>query len=274
MTTESSEAAPLVRVRTRHGGSVAVIALDSPANRNALSRPLMWALGDALNQVAVAARDLRVRAVVLTHTEPAFCSGADLRERAADRARVLDGGSAAPSAGHALAGLIDRLMSMPVPTIAAIGGPVRAGGIGLMAACDLVVLHPSVDLAFTEVRIGVAPAVISVPVLARCPWSAVATPFLTGANFDAAAAAAMGLATHVVDDVSTTVDGLCEAILAGAPGAVVATKRLLRDRSADQRLLSEMATVSDDLFTSDEAVEGMAAFLERRPPSWRQASSR
>lgn len=264
----------LVRVRTRHDGAVAVVVLDSPDNRNALSRALTNALSDAIDAVNADVRDGRVRAVVLTHTEPAFCAGADLRERAADRAAALAGDAAPPSAGHAMAQVIGRLMTMPVPTIAAVAGPVRAGGIGLMAACDLVVLHPSVDLAFTEVRIGVAPAVISVPVLARCTWSSLAAPFLTGEPFDAEAALRMGLATHVADDVAGTVDRLCAGVLAGAPGAVAATKRLLRDRTADGRSLAEMAALSDELFGSSEATEGMAAFLERRPPAWRQTSSR
>lgn len=272
MSTE--QPAPIVRLRSRHDGAVAVVVLDSPANRNALSRSLTTALAETLDSVTASVHAGRVRAVVLTHTEPAFCAGADLRERAADREAALAGGPAAPSGGHAMAHVIGRLMSMPVPTIAAVAGPVRAGGVGLMAACDLVVLHPSVDLAFTEVRIGVAPAVISVPLLARCPWTALAGPFLTGEAFDADTALRMGLATHVSDDVAATVDSLCAGVLAGAPGAVAATKRLLRDRGSDGRSLSEMAALSDELFGSTEATEGMAAFLERRPPAWRQTSSR
>lgn len=272
MSTEQSS--PIVRIRSRHDGAVAVVVLDSPANRNALSRALTTALAEALETVSTSVQAGRVRAVVLTHTEPAFCAGADLRERIADRETALAGGPATPSSGHAMAHVIGRLMSMPVPTIAAVAGPVRAGGVGLMAACDLVVLHPDVDLAFTEVRIGVAPAVISVPLLARCSWTALAGPFLTGATFDAQTALRMGLATHISDDVTGTVDSLCSGVLAGAPGAVAATKRLLRDRGSDGRSLAEMAALSDDLFGTTEATEGITAFLERRPPSWRQTSSR
>ena len=133
-----------------------------------------------------------------------------------------------------------------------------------MAACDLVVVAEPVTFAFTEVRIGVAPAIISVPLLARCGWSALAGPFLTGEPFDAAAAARMGLVTHVTDDVDATVERLCEGVLAGGPSAVAATKRLLRRPGT----MPEMAALSESLFASSEAAEGIAAFLDKRAPAW------
>jgi enoyl-CoA hydratase len=165
---------------------------------------------------------------------------------------------------------IRRLMDAAQPTIAAVDGSVRAGGVGLMAGCDLVVVRRDVTFAFTEVRIGVAPAIISVPILQRCPWSKLAAPFLTGEVFDAAAALDMGLVTHVTDDVAATVAGLTAGIVAGAPGAVAATKTLLRQppgRTTDESFAA-MQTLSERLFGSAEAAEGMAAFAERRPPSW------
>ncbi len=233
---------------------VATITLDSPANRNALSRRLLAELNDALDRSSQA----DVRAIVLTHSGPVFCSGADLKERA-----TADDNS--HGAGSPMANVFERLGSLLAPTIAAINGPARAGGLGLMAACDLVVVNTTVSFAFTEVRIGVAPAIISVPILARCGWSKLAAPFLTGEVFDAAAAREMGLVTHVTDDVAATVQTLVGGILAGAPNAVAASKQLLRNASTSY---AEMTLLSESLFRSDEAAEGMRAFAEKRPPSW------
>ena len=140
-----------------------------------------------------------------------------------------------------------------------------------MVACDLPVVRRDVDFSFSEVRIGVAPSIISVPVLARCSWSSVAAAFLTGTVFGADEALRIGLVTHVVDDVETTVQALIDGVLAGAPGAVTATKRLLRDRTADVQALADMARQSDELFRTAEAAEGMSSFLEKRRPVWQPA---
>jgi enoyl-CoA hydratase/carnithine racemase len=235
-------------------GGVATITLDSPANRNALSRQLLGELNAALDR----ADQPDVRVVVLTHTAPVFCAGADLKERAT-------GSADAQAAGNPMANAIERLGTMAAPTIAAVDGPVRAGGVGLMAACDLVVVNRSVTFAFTEVRIGVAPAIISVPILARCGWSTLAAPFLTGETFDAPTAKDMGLITHVTDDVPATVALLVRGVLAGAPAAVAMTKRVLRQGQPD---MAAMTALSEALFQSEEAAEGMRAFAEKRPPAW------
>ena len=231
-------------------GGVATITLDSPANRNALSRQLVSELHSALDR----AEQPDVRAIVLTHTGPTFCAGADLKER-----------SSTPADSTPMARAIERLGTSPAPTIAVVNGSVRAGGVGIMAACDLVVVATPVTFAFTEARIGVAPAIISVPILARCNWSKLAAPFLTGETFDAATAKDIGLVTHVTDDVVDTVDRLLAGVLAGAPGAVAATKRVLRQQ---QPSMADMQALSEVLFGSAEAAEGMRAFVEKRPPSW------
>ena len=150
--------------------------------------------------------------------------------------------------------------------IAAVDGPVRAGGIGLMAACDLVVVDSSITFAFTEVRIGVAPAIITGPILQRCGWSKLAAPYLTGEVFDAATALDMGLVTHVTEDVSGTVGQLGRNLLLGGPNAVAATKPLLRR----PHTMPELQAMSESMFTSDEGREGMAAFAEKRAPRWAQ----
>jgi enoyl-CoA hydratase/carnithine racemase len=252
---------PPVRCQIERG--VATITLDSPANRNALSTALIAGLHAALDQ----AEESDARVIVLTATPPVFCAGADLKERNAGSTNSAP----AMGAGH-MAHAMERLITCRQPTIAAVEGPVRAGGVGLMASCDLVVVRTDVTFAFTEVRIGVAPAIISVPILRRCPWSKVAAPFLTGEAFDAESARDMGLVTHVSDDVPATVGRLVEGILAGAPGAVAATKTLLHHAGHGSLVadLTEMRALSERLFASDEAAEGMTAFAERRAPIWTQ----
>jgi methylglutaconyl-CoA hydratase len=236
-------------VRAQIDGDVATLTLDSPATRNALSATLLADLHAALD--AAEAGDVRV--IVLDHSPPVFCAGADLKERAA---------------GHndstALVRAMARLAEARVPTIAAVSGPVRAGGVGLMASCDLVVAHHDVTFAFTEVRLGVAPAIISVPILTRCTWSDLAAPFLTGETFDAARAAAIGLVSHVTEDVAGTVATLVGGVLQSAPRAVEHTKRLLRHPQP----MPVMQALSEELFAGEEGLEGMRAFAERRPPSW------
>ena len=163
--------------------------------------------------------------------------------------------------------------SAHVPTVAAVTGPARAGGIGLMAACDLVVVQSDVTFALTEVRIGVAAAIISVPVLRRASASKLASAFLTGETFTAETAREAGLITHVTDDVAGTVATLCDGVRLGAPGAVAATKQLLRDAMASGDLdarFAAMQALSDSLFAGPEAAEGIAAFAEKRPPSWQR----
>jgi enoyl-CoA hydratase/carnithine racemase len=245
----------LVRLDIADG--VASITLDSQHNRNALSLQLVAELDGALAE----AGDSGVRTIVLRHEGPAFCAGADLKERS------HDGG--APDS-RPFVHVLEQLMDSPVPTIAAVRGAVRAGGIGLMASCDLVVVDPSVTFALTEVRIGVAPAIISVPILRRVPPAKIAAAMLTGEPFDADEARSIGLITHVSDDVDGTVTRLCVGITAGAPRAVAETKRVLHhvptlDRSTG---FAEMSALSEEMFAAPDAAEGMLAFREKRPPVW------
>ena len=139
-----------------------------------------------------------------------------------------------------------------------------------MASCDLVVVDCEVTFALTEVRIGVAPAIISVPILRRVPAAKIATAMLTGETFSASDAREMGLVTHVSDDVTATVALLTSGIRAGAPRAVAETKRILNhvptlDLDA---AFAEMGALSDELFRGPDATEGMVAFREKRAPVW------
>lgn len=236
--------------------NIAVITLDSQANRNALSSQLVAELADCV----AAADTADTRVIVLRHEGPAFCSGGDLKER---RAGTIPN-------SRPLIDVMKRLMDSPRPSIAAVDGAVRAGGIGLMASCDLVVVAESVTFALTEVRIGVAPAIISVPLFRRVAAGRVASAMLTGEPFDARRALDIGLVTHVAVDVVATVEQLCAGIKAGAPQAVGHTKAILRDVPHLDRELAfdRMQELSESLFESDEAAEGMAAFAEKRVPVW------
>lgn len=238
---------------------VATITLDSPANRNALSTQFVADLNTALDGAEAGIGDRSVRAIVLTHVPPAFCAGADLKER-----------RSGPPDSRPMVDALRRLMDAAVPTIAAVQGPARAGGIGLMASCDLVVVQPDVVFALTEVRIGVAAAIISVPILRRVSGLRLASAFLTGEQFSAAHACDVGLVTHVSHDVPATVAELCAGIRMGAPAAVAATKRMIREVPTLPRdeAFAEMRALSDRLFASPDAQEGMAAFADKRPPSW------
>ncbi|MDX3309615.1 enoyl-CoA hydratase family protein [Streptomyces sp. ME08-AFT2] len=242
--------APLVG-RTRARG-VETLSLDAHATRNALSAALVGALADAL---ADCAEDPGVRAVVLTHTGGTFCAGADLRD---------------PPDPDAFVGLLRRIVALPKPVVARLTGHVRAGGLGLLAACDVTAASTASTFAFTEVRIGVAPAVISLPLLPRTDPRALARYYLTGERFDAPEAARIGLLTAAGDDVDAVLAPVLEGLRRSAPQALTETKRLLTARvlEAFDRDAADLTALSARLFTTAEAREGMTAFLERRDPAW------
>ncbi|MFF3347380.1 enoyl-CoA hydratase family protein [Streptomyces sp. NPDC002779] len=237
------------RARAR---DVETLTLDSPDNRNALSAELVGELTDALTDCA---EDPGVRAVLLTHTGNTFSAGADLRD---------------PPHPDALVGLLRRIVELPRPVVARVTGHVRAGGLGLMAACDIAVAAHSATFAFTEVRIGVAPAVISLPLLPRTDPRALARYYLTGERFDAPEAARIGLLTAAGDDVDAVLEPVLDGLRRSAPEALAETKRLLTARVLESfdRDAADLTALSARLFSAPQAREGMTAFLERRDPSW------
>ncbi len=244
-------------VGVQHGDGIRTITMDSPANRNALSSALLDQLARAL-QAATSAEG--VRAIVLTGSGSVFCSGADLSER----------GSAAP---NRMPEILTAMVESPVPIIARVNGHARAGGLGLIAAADLAVAAEASTFAFTEVRVGVAPAMILVPALRVMDRRTVTRLALTGERFGAAEAAAAGLLSGVVADeaaLDAWVHAQTDALRKSAPGAVAATKDLLRTLAGEEWSsgLTRAATTSATLFASAEAAEGMAAFLEKRTPAW------
>jgi methylglutaconyl-CoA hydratase len=243
-------------VHSSTDAGVTTLTLDSPHNRNALSADSMEQLRAGLD---AALADDTVRVVVLSHAGRVFCSGMDLRTRDVPV-------SAFPS-------LLTAISTAPKPVVARVGGAARAGGIGLLAAADIAVAGASANFAFTEVRIGVVPAVISVPVLPRMLPRAAHELFLTGEVFDAARAAAVGLVNVAVPDVALDleVERYAALLVQGAPGALAATKDLLAAPSSDY---AAMAALSASRFASDEGREGIAAFTARRRPSWVPESAR
>jgi methylglutaconyl-CoA hydratase len=254
-----TEADQAVLVRAESSGGLGTITLDSPHNANALSSGLLTQLRTALN---AAMRDTGVRVVVLTGAGKVFCAGADLKEARSSPA----------SAPGLMTAVIELLWEGSKPVICRVNGAARAGGIGLVAACDIAVATERASFAFSEVRIGVVPAVISVPCLRRMPSRAAAEYFLTGEVFDARKAAEIGLLTTAVaaEDLDAEVARYAGMLLRGAPGALAGTKGILRDVPAAGFAagLRMMGALSGRYFGSDEAKEGMAAFAAKRDPAW------
>ncbi|MFG2600546.1 enoyl-CoA hydratase family protein [Streptomyces sp. NPDC048462] len=236
-----------------HERGITTLTLDSPANRNALSARLVGELSAAL---AACAADDTVRAVVLTHTGNTFCAGADLT---------------APADPAAFVALMRQIVTLPKPVVARVTGHVRAGGLGLLGSCDISVAGPGATFALTESRLGLAPAVISLPLLPRTDPRAAARYYLTGERFDAAEAARISLITLAADgDVDEALAPVLDGLRRASPQGLRASKELVAasvletfDQHADDVIARSAA-----LFASEEAREGMTAFLERRDPAW------
>jgi methylglutaconyl-CoA hydratase len=246
---------------------IATITLDAESNRNALSSALMSQLEDRL---AAALSDDRARLIVLTNTGPVFCSGADLKELSAPG---RDTGRAGPSR---LVSILKSILSSPKPVVARVAGPARAGGLGLVAACDIAVSVDSATFAFSEVRVGVIPAIISVVVLPKLGQTKGMELFLTGEVFDAAEAARIGLINAAVsaDQLDDRVGRFAESILKGAPGAIAGSKRLVREVPGMEvnEAFAFTGRLSAAYFSSEEAREGVTAFAQKRAPRWAESA--
>ena len=240
---------------------IATITLDSPANRNALSAQLRRELLDALRSTA---EDAVVRVVVLTHTGPVFCSGMDLKE-SRDASSGDQGVNEFPA-------ILEQIWTHPKPVLARLAGPARAGGVGMVAAADIAIAAHEATFAFTEVRIGVVPAVISVTVLPRLLPRPAHELFLTGETFDAQRAAAVGLlnATVPAAELDAEVARYTGMLMMGAPEALALTKQMLRRTPAPTMAedFAAMRELSAARFASEEGQEGIRAFAEKRLPSW------
>jgi enoyl-CoA hydratase len=249
-------------VRYETASQVATVTLDSPHNRNALSAQLVGEVSDRLSE---AGADPAVRVVVLTHTGRVFCSGADL---------AAAGTGSLGDAGAAIMGLLKLIVELPKPVIARIAGHVRAGGMGIVGACDLAVAAEGASFAFSEARLGLAPAMISLTTLDVMEPRQAARYYLTAETFGAPVAAQLGLITVACADgeLDGVVDGLVAQVLQTSPQGAAETKLLL---TAPRRVRlnaegPEMAELSARLFASEEAQESIRAFLEKRAPAWRK----
>ncbi|MEH3033918.1 MAG: enoyl-CoA hydratase-related protein [Aeromicrobium erythreum] len=235
---------------------VATITLDSEHNRNALSRQLVTELGERLD---AAAADDSARIVLVRSAHRVFCSGADLSEAA-------DGGMA--DGARAIVAMQRQIATLPKPVVVALAGPVRAGGLGIVGAADVVLAAESVTFALTEVRLALAPAVISLTLLERFTSRTAADLFLSGRTFDAVEAAAAGLVTLAVPDdrLEETLTAMLGELAQGYPQGLRETKALLNhDLVARIDALGEqVAEQSARLFGSDEARDAMLTFLQRK----------
>jgi methylglutaconyl-CoA hydratase len=235
------------------------ITLNRPENRNALSQVLVTELDGHLR---VAIDDPNVRCVVITGNGPAFCAGADLKNQGRGE-----------RTGPTFPEVLKRIVESEKPVLAAVNGAAFAGGLGLVGACDIVIAAEEAQFSFSEVRIGVIPAIIAVVCVPKLGTHNAMKLFLTGERFSGARAVELGLAHRAVakDRLRIAVQEEIDAICLGAPIAVTECKKLVR-RAAEQRPLDEafheMEEWSRRMFASPEGQEGMAAFREKRKPKW------
>jgi enoyl-CoA hydratase len=242
----------------------ASVTLDSPGNGNAISERMLTQLREAVRS---AAADPNVRALVLAHTGNTFCAGADLSV-AVGETRTPAEISAATT--RRMTELLRDMLELPKPVVACINGHVRAGGMGIVAACDLAVAGPESSFALTESRLGLAPAIVSLTLLPRLSSRAASRYFLTGEKFDAARAEEIGLITLAAEDANAAANDLIAELGKASPQGLAESKALTTydilkqfDARAD-----ELAALSAKLFTSPDAAEGILSFLQRRPPAW------
>ncbi len=248
------------KVRREDEVAVATITLADPERRNVLSAELIT---DLVVTLRAAIADPAVRVIVLTNDGTTFCAGADLAERA-----TIDDAAAVPD----LADLFSLLHSSPTPIVGRIAGHAVAGGLGLAAACDISIAIDTARMGFSEVRLGLAPAVISVVCLPKMRPAEAAEAFLRGTRFDAVEGARLGLVNRAVSEaeLDAAVDEVVSDLLLGGPEALTACKDLLAriPTMAPADAFGWASARSAELFTSDEGREGMAAYLAKRPPAW------
>ncbi len=252
-------------------GAVATVTLNRPEVRNAFNDAVITELTQAFTQLG---QDAQVRAIVLAAEGPAFCAGADLNwmRLMADYTReenIADAGQ--------LAAMLQSIYACPKPTIAAVQGDVFAGGMGLVAACDMAVSVRSATYCLSEVKLGLIPATISPYVIRAMGARAAHRYFLTAERFSAQEAQRIGFVHQLVDAddqhsaLNTQVGELAQSLLRASPAAVKACKRLVQDvagRAIDAALMAQTVECIADIRASDQGREGVAAFLQKRQPVW------
>jgi len=248
-------------------GNVATITLNRPDVRNAFNEDAIADLTMAFDEVS---QDRSVRAIVLAANGPAFCAGADLNWM-----KKMAGYSPAENEADAmrLADMLRTIYFSPKPVVAKVQGDCYAGGMGLVAACDIVVVAEGVNFCLSEVKLGLIPATISPYVIKAMGDQAARRYFLTAERFDAQEAQRLGLAHEVVpaEELDGCVAGIVNALVNNSPNAVREAKKLVRDIAGlpiDDVLLADTAGRIASIRASSEGREGVASFLEKRKPSW------
>ncbi len=247
-------------LRTERDGDVLRITLARPDRRNAFDAELIAELAEAFVGVG------RARAVVLAGDGPSFSAGADVEwlRSSADLSYEENVADA-----NALRAMLEAIDGCPAPVVARVHGYALGGGAGLVAAADMAIAAPDTVFAFSEVKLGIIPAVISPFALGRIGPGAARRWFVTGERFGADVALRIGLVSEVAEDLDATVERVVGELLAAGPQAVRWAKRLGRERPdgpSTARWIAERRT-------SEEGQEGLRAFLEKRPPRWRDAAS-
>ena len=241
-------------LKIERDGHILRVTLAKPQRRNAFDAALIAELTDAFTGVGDA------RAVLLSSEGPSFCAGADVEWQRASIDLSYDENV---EDAMRLYWMLETIDSCPAPVVCCVHGHALGGGSGLVAAADIAVAWPDAVFGFSEVRLGIIPAVISPFVFAKIGASA-RRYFLTGERFDAETALRIGLVQGVSVDAGETAEALVEDILAGGPEAVREAKRLIRERPQG----IETAHIAAARRTSAEGQDGLRAFLERRPPGW------
>lgn len=247
---------------------VATLTLNRPERKNSLSVELVDALGDGLDD-AMANDDVRV--VVLTNTGNTFCAGADLKAQ-------TPGVSGQTTARHTFVGVMSQIMSAPKPVIGRADGHATGGGVGLIAACDISVMRDDAKIGFTEARLGVSPAVISVVCLPKMRRADASELFLTAERFTPQRAVDVGLINAAVpaDQLDSSIEEYLDKVVRGGPLALAACKELITkvpDMDTEEAF-EWTAPFSAELFQSEEAQAGIAAFNAREPAPWIPAARR
>jgi methylglutaconyl-CoA hydratase len=251
----------MAALRFEQAGDVLRITMSRPEQRNAFDAALIQELAEAFSAVGEA-----VRAVVLAGEGKSFSAGADVEwMRAAAELSYEENVADA----RRLRMMLESIDSCPAPVIARVQGHALGGGCGLVACSDIAVAAPDTKFAFSEVKLGIIPAVISPFALAKIGASAARRYFVTGERFDAETALRIGLVHELAEDLDAAVDALLEELRSAGPEAARHAKKLVLERPdglATERRIAQRRT-------SDEGQEGLKAFVEKRDPSWASKSS-
>jgi methylglutaconyl-CoA hydratase len=251
---------PMEALRVEGDRHVLRVTLARPERRNAFDATLIAELTTAFADVG------DVRAVVLAGEGPSFCAGADVDWM---RASIDLDYDANVADANALRRMLEAIDSCPAPVIAMVHGHALGGGVGLVACSDVAIAHERTVFAFSEVKLGIVPAVISPFAIAKIGPSWARRLFVTGERFDAATALRIGLVHEVTDDLDAALEHILTELRSAGPRAVRAAKRLVIDEPDGPETARRIA----ERRTSEEGQEGLRAFLDRRRPEWAAGDS-